>query len=112
MKIKKFLKQTAVYWATPTPDGFGGFTYADPVEIPVRWTDKQELFLNYNGETILSRAKIMLDQDVVVRGMLALTTLIELSSNWLPADNNAFEIKAFQKMPDVRAKSYVRQAWL
>lgn len=112
MKIKKFLKQKAVYWGTPVPNGFGGFTYAEPVEISVRWTEKQELFLNYNGEQVLSRAKLMLDQDVVVRGMLALTTLVELSSSQAPGDNAAYEIRAFQKMPDVRAKQYVRQVWL
>ncbi len=112
MKIKKFLKQKAVYWGAPVPNGFGGFTYGAPIEIAVRWTDKQELFLSYTGEQVLSRAKLMLDQDVEVRGMLALTTLLQLSSSQAPGDNTAYEIRAFQKMPDVRAKQYVRQVWL
>jgi hypothetical protein len=112
MKIRKFLKQKAVYWGAPVPDGFGGHTYADPIEIPCRWTDKQELFVNYAGDQVLSKAKLMVDQDLVVKGMVALMQLVDLSSTQLPADNNAFEIRAFQKMPDVRAKMYVRQAWL
>ena len=112
MKIKKFLKQKAVYWGAPVPNGFGGFSYSDPIEIAVRWTDKQELFLNYNGEQVLSRAKLMLDQDVEVRGMIALTTLAALDMGQLPEENAAYEIRAFQKMPDVRAKQYVRQVWL
>jgi hypothetical protein len=112
MKIKKFLKQKAVYWGAPTPNGFGGYDYADPIEIPVRWTDKQELFIDYKGESVLSRARLMIDQDVEVKGMFALTTLLELSSSQAPSDNAAYEIRAFQKMPDVRAKTYVRQVWL
>ena len=112
MKIKKFLKQKAVYWGAPVPNGFGGFSYADPIEIAVRWTDKQELFLNYNGEQVLSRAKLMLDQDVEVRGMIALITLAALDTGQLPEDNGGLEIRSFQKMPDVRAKQFVRQVWL
>lgn len=117
MKIKKFLKQKAVYWGAPVSNGFGGFTYADPVEISVRWTDVHELILDMTigiprGEQIVSKAKLMLDQDVEVGGMIALTTMLELSSSQAPGDNAAYVIKSFQKMPDVRAKQYVRQAWL
>lgn len=117
MKIKKFLKQKAVYWGAPVPNGFGGFSYAEPVEISVRWTEVSELILDMTigiprGEQVLSKARVMLDQDVEVGGMLALTTLVQLSSNQAPGDNGAFIIKTYQKMPDVRAKQFVRQAWL
>ncbi len=117
MKIKKFLKQKAVYWGAPVPNGFGGFSYAEPVEISVRWTEKHELILDMTvgiprGEQVVSKARLMLDQDVEVKGMISLMSLVDLSSNQDPAENGAFIIKSFQKMPDVRAKQYVRQAWL
>lgn len=112
MKIAKFLKQTAVYWGAPIPDGYGGYTYASPVEIKVRWSDKQEKFINQNMEEVLSKSVVMLDQDVVIGGQLALTDLVSLSSSQTPEDNDAYEIKAFSKTPDIRATKFVRKIWL
>ena len=112
MNIRKFLKQKAVYWAPGTLDGFGGMTFLDPVEIPVRWTDVQKLFVNYEGVEVLSRSKLMVDQDLEVKGMISLMDLVDISSNQSPFDNNAFEVKAFMKMPDVKARQYVRMVWL
>ena len=51
MNLQKFLNQTAVYWANPVPDGLGGYTYDDPEEVKVRWTDKQERFFSSESNT-------------------------------------------------------------
>lgn len=113
MKIRKFLRQTAVYWAPYAPDGFGGMEYEIPVEIPVRWTDKQELFINDKMETQLSKAVIMVDVDLAVNGMISLMSISDLViGDYSPAGDSAYKIKAFQKMPDVKAKQFVRKVWV
>lgn len=106
------LKQTAVYWGSPVNDGFGKYTYAEPVEIKCCWVDKQEKFLSKNAEELLSQAIVIVDQDVVVGGRLALTTLLQLSSTEVPEDNDALEIKAFQKTPDFKGTTFSRKVWL
>jgi len=39
---KNLLRQTAVYWGSPVNDGYGGKTFAAPVEVQCRWMIKQE----------------------------------------------------------------------
>ena len=52
--IEKFLQkvcvQTAVYWGSPVENGFGAKTFASPIEIKVRWTDKQQVIKGGDGK--------------------------------------------------------------
>ena len=80
MNLKKFFNQTAIYWGSPDADGFGGFTFADPVEVKVRWTVKQEKFLSSQGtgngvEEILSRVVVLAETDFDMNGKMILGTL-------------------------------------
>ena len=50
--------QTAVYWGTPVDDGYGGRTFADPVEISCRWEDKNQKLTASNGEEFISRSRV------------------------------------------------------
>lgn len=106
---------TAVYWGSPTPDGYGGRTFAEPVEIPCRWEDRQELFTDAGGQERRSNAVVFPDRDLVVGGYLCKTTLADLSS---AEEGNpgllkaAYEIRRFDSVPDLRATRSVRQAWL
>jgi hypothetical protein len=108
------LKQDVVYWGNPVNDGYGGRTFADPVEMKVRWEDKHELFIDSSGQQKTSQAVVFVGEDVVVGGYLMLGTLSDLSS----ADESpleiagAYEIKAFSKIPDLKGESFVRNAWL
>ena len=93
-------KQTIVYWASPTPDGYGGSTYSDPVEIMGRWEDKQELIKTNNGEEQLSQARVWLLQDVDEGGYLYLGTLDDLDSDPQPKDiPTVGQIMTFSKFP-------------
>jgi len=123
MNLAKFFNQTAVYWATPTPDGFGGHTYAAPVEVEVRWAVKQERFLSgaMGGggaaigsgiEEILSTAVILAEQDFEINGRLFLGTFLDLTSDELPGSVNALTIKGFNKIPTVKADQFLRKVWL
>ena len=110
--IQSKMKQTAVYWGNPVQDGYGGYTYDDPVEFKVNWMEKQEKFVNKMAEEHISQAVVYLPSDVVVQGQIALTDLLSLSSSQTPVDNDAFEIKAYAKTPEQRGVNFVRKIWL
>ena len=109
------LNQVAVYWGNPVNDGQGGRTFDNPVEIAVRWEQKQELFIDGNGQEVRSMAVVYLAQSVVLDGFLYLGVLNDISSAE-EADpmtiSNAFAIRGYQSIPNVRATKFLRRAWL
>jgi len=76
--IKQVCKQTAVYWGSPVSNGYGGYTYDDPVEIDCRWAKEQQLFESDNGIQLVSKAVVLLTEDVDMDGLLYLGTLDEM----------------------------------
>lgn len=109
------LKQTTVYWGNPQNDGFGGRTFDDPVEVDVRWEERQELFIDTNGQEVRSQAVVYIAQDVDMGGYLYLGDLDDPSS--AEEDDpltvsGAYEIRGFQKIPDIKAGQFLRKIWL
>lgn len=106
MSFESFLTrcctQTAVYWASPTEDGYGGKTYSDPVEISCRWEDGGEIIRDNMGEEYIPVATVYVLQDVDENGRLFLGTLADLDSSDEESPENAtgaYEIKKFVKTP-------------
>lgn len=114
--ISRMRKQTAVYWSTPVEDGYGGAAFADPVEITVRWEERQELFIDQMGNEVRSNAVAYVGQDVDLGGYLYLGELTDLDSTVIePADvttGNVYEIRGFSKSPTIGGTKFVRKAWL
>ena len=79
MSIESFIRrvcvQTAIYWGNPQNDGYGGFTYDSPVEIPCRWVDKVRVMTDNTGVQITSRAEVLLTQQVDMNGYMYLGSL-------------------------------------
>ena len=79
-------KQTAVYWGSPTPNGRGGWSFDDPVELApgtdtgVRWQDSNELFIDANGAEQTAKSIVFPSQALALDGYLFLGTLADLSS--------------------------------
>jgi hypothetical protein len=117
MSIPSFLKkvcvQTAVYWGTPVPDGYGGMTYAEPVEIKVRWEDVSRTVSDRDGKEIYSKATVLLQQNVDIEGYLYLGTLDSLlSTNPMEVDT-AFQIVGVSRIPMVKSTTvFVHTAYL
>jgi len=112
MNLSRLLNQTITYWASPAPDGYGGYTYDAPEAIVGRWEDKQELFIDKAGKEVKSNAIVYLGQDVDLGGFLALGTHID-SADVNPVDTiGAREIRSVEKSPDVRGDYSLRKAWL
>lgn len=99
--IKSMCRQTAVYWGSPQPDGFGTMTYDTPREIKVRWDEKQKVVLDKKGKEIIADVQMLCPEDLEQEGMLYLGFLRELDSNPVPSDlpqKEVWEILAKEKV--------------
>jgi len=108
--------QTAVYWGNPQPDGYGGTDYDSPIEISVRWEEKPRRVTDSNGKEIVSRAEVLVTQDVVAEGLLYLGALSDLTSS---EESNpetveaAYKIRRFDKSPlPGETDQFIRIAYL
>lgn len=107
------LNQIAVYWERLSPDGLGGYTWEDPVEIAVRWENTIEKYVDLNGTERRSQAKVFLDQDVSEGDYLYLGDLDGITSSSLPGNTKgAFQVRRFDKIPDLSGTEFLRRAWL
>ena len=119
MKVfnKRFLKQNAIYWGTPVNDGYGAYTFNDPIEIKCRWEYKQELFISTNGVEQHSVAKVFVEQELEVEGYLMLGTLDDLDSVTndpydLPTGFTAYQIKGYSNISSISNKNTLKKVWL
>ncbi len=120
--ISRRLTQTCVYWGNPTPNGRGGYTYDDAVELDCRWEEMYQVVTDARGVEVTSRALVYLEQDVDYEGMLYLGTLDDLydqaeSSADAISDPtqyaNTFVVKRFEKIPALGSTTvFVRKAFL
>ncbi len=115
--VKKKLKQKAVHWVHTGPDGRGGNSFDDGVEIDVRWTIVQELFKNAQGEEEMSNAVVRLATDVARQDYLFLGAITDLDSADSVSTNpetitDAKEIRQYSKRGNVRNTEFLRKAWL
>ena len=114
--ISRLCVQTAVYWGSPAEDGYGGKTFADPVEISCRWENTLEVIRDAFGNEIVCRSGIYVTQDVEEQGYMYLGTLDDLDSDE-EADpttvDGAYEIRRFDKTPSLRATNdFLRKVYL
>lgn len=113
-------KQTAVYWALGSADSggkdfdaHGQPIYTDPVQIKCRWDDVSEEYIDAKGTKRISRSKVYVDRDVDVGGVLMLGVLTDVDPSKRPNENEgAEEIKRLDKMPNLKAKEFLRTAYL
>jgi len=114
--ITKNCTQTAVYWRNPVDDHYGGKTFDDPIEIKCRWEDKKQVIQNPDGTSMISRAVVIVLQDVDYEGLLYLTTLSSLTTSQ-KANPREIEdiciIKRFEKTPELGSSTnFYRKAFL
>ena len=118
--IQKVCVQTAVYWGNPKDDGYGGFTFDDPVNISCRWEDKIQIVATMDGQEVSSDSEILVTQDLDYNGYLYLGTLEELSEDYteeeLANPMNVLTAKAIiskSKIPMIKStKEFVRIVYL
>lgn len=109
MRTSAKYRQTATYWASPSKDGYGGYSYSAPAILAVRWEERQEEFTDPEGKLNVSKAIVYVPEDVSVGGYLLLGSSIAAA----PGDEHeAYVIKQFAKTPDLRNLFNERRAFL
>lgn len=111
--LKTMLKQRAVYWPPLAPDKHGGPTWGTPVELRVRWEDKVKRKVGPEGEVVVLDSTVYTASDVEVGGMLMLGVLDSTVVTDDPRANaHVGEILSFEKVPNLKAKEFLRTALL
>jgi hypothetical protein len=118
--IEDMLIQKAVYWPLGSADSggrdfddYGQPVYATPVEIDCRWHDKNTELILADGTQTVSRSLVFVDRDVVLGGVLWLGELADVAYADDPkANDGAWEIIKFDKIPDMDGEEFVRKAFL
>lgn len=101
---------TAVYWAPQVDedgnvlnDNYGNVLLCDPIQIQVRWQDEQDEIVSIQGREIITCAKVFVDRDVIVGGIMWHGQLMNINESQLPFDNlDAVEIKKYNSVPGLR----------
>jgi hypothetical protein len=114
--INRFANQQMVYWQKTGSDSYGKPAYASPVQVPVRWEDRINESIMPDGRRVLYRNYILIATPLVVGSWVFLGTLQDLQNipgypN--PPTNNqgGREIKEVNITPDIKAQSYVYEAY-
>ncbi len=101
--------QKATYWKTPTPDGFGGFSYGIPEVISVRWEERQTEFFTPTGELRQSRAVIFVESELDLGAILLLGERTDTDPSTL---DDAWKIKQCITISDLRNADNERRVFL
>lgn len=119
--ITKMRKQTAVYWPPESSesagDDFDNYgqpqVSLSPVQIMCRWEDVTEEFIDVAGTRQLSRARVYVDRDVEVGGILMLGELADIAdATNIKENDGAWEIRRFEKLPNLKATEFLRTVFL
>lgn len=107
------LLQTALYWPPETPDGLGGHSYGDAVEISCRWQDVAVLFRGPSGEELTSTAVVYVDRVLEMKGYLALASFTDdVNYASTPDEIGAREIRQIGASPSLRAEFQLNKVYL
>jgi hypothetical protein len=104
--LAAYLKQTLTYWEEIGLDGYGKQVFATPVQIPGRWEERAEYFINPAGQSEPSKAVAYLDRDVKIGDYLMLGSSAVANPQAVGSAHRVFD---FRKIPGIMAEDYERR---
>lgn len=111
--LKRNLLQTAIYWPPGTPDGLGGHSYGQAVEVACRWQNVSVIFRDARGEQVVSSAVVYVDRVVQIKGFLALSSFEEDLTYASPNDvTGSTEIRQVALFPALRNDKQIVKVYL
>lgn len=110
--ISKMRKQKAIYWAYTGIDQFGQKQYDVPVEISCRWEDVAEEFLDANGVKQISSSIVYVDRDIILGSILKLGEINDDLEEDPKSNDNVYDIKRFNKLPNFKNTEILRTVYL
>ena len=106
-------RQNAVYWPYASTNEFGIKVVGSPIPIKCRWESRNEEFLDPKGEVQMSNAVVYVDRDTPVGGILMLGTVADITDAVNIKENSgAWEIRRFDNLPNLKAKQFLKTAYL
>lgn len=103
--LKRARRQSAIYWSqiSGTAGEYGRRSFNAPVQILCRWDDVESQVKNREGNTVVSRATVIVDRDMKPGDMLQLGVL-DSGTLLDPNDSGsvAIEIIAMERIPPMR----------
>lgn len=98
--------QKAVLWSANGTDDRGRVKVDAPVELDVRWTEKQGEALDAQGNTIRTDVTVVVGQDVVVGSIMWLGLLVTALA--ATPTSGLKQAVANDKIPDLKGRSFYR----
>jgi hypothetical protein len=80
LRLLKYLRQKACYWAKKRSSPQGQNTYENPVELPCRWDDSETQIVEPSGRVVTYESMIMLNVAVKKGGLIFLGTLADVKA--------------------------------
>ena len=109
----KFRRKKTVYWALIGNNTDGSPRFAAPVEINVRWNNKQEEFLDKEGRTQVAKAAVHMDREPSIGGYLRFGLLADLTSQTRPqANRGAEEIRGLRSVDNFKGTETFHRAFV
>ena len=110
--LTKVRKQKAIYWAALGTNSAGRKEYDDPVQIMVRWDDAMTEFVTQDGEKAVSRADVMVGQDIKVGDALMLGVLDDTITDNPMDHTGAGVVRGWAKTPTLNGRKALRVCYL
>jgi len=111
--IQRLLTQTAVYWAPGINTGYGGKSFAAPVEIKVRWEKIEDLRQSPGQENVeggsSANMRIIHGSPLAQNGFLYLGKLTDITGPTTDPSVilGAFKILSIYKIPTIPGRDFI-----
>lgn len=100
-----YRRQDAVLWSRAGIDDAGEATVSAPVEIRVRWVDRQMEALDVRGETIALDALVVTDQAIIIGSILRQGTIEDYEDLADDAEGTElYQVVTERTTPDVKGR--------
>ena len=105
--------QRALWWErSTTPDEYGRFSYAAPLEIECRWDEATKEFRDPQGQTVMSVAVCYPDRVLSIGDMLKEGDIESDTALDPLEETNVYEIKRVDRIPNFRQKKQLIIAFM
>ncbi len=105
MNVARNMRQDVTYWAPLGTNSYGARQFSAPISLKARWEDVGELFVNEQGQEVVSKAKVFTAVSVELTGYLYLGASVSADPRTV---SGAHEIRSVREMPDLRT---LTQMW-
>lgn len=98
-----FRRQFAVLWPKDGYDGHGEPTVGEPVELRVRWNNKQRLAYDAQGNPVAVDAVVIVDQEIEVGSSMWEGQLADWYGTGSAGDDSGvMEVVTYNETPDIK----------